>query len=62
MNKSVMDYSCYSCLSLFKSCFCLAAAAQLHKLETAENEAVHKDKHLNMVKTYQQTSLRGYTL
>lgn len=55
MNKSVMDYSC---LSLFKSCFCLAA--QLNKLETAVNEAAHKQ--LNMVKTYQQTILRGYTL
>lgn len=56
-NKSMMDYSCPS---LFKSCFCLAA--QLNKLETAVNKAAHKDKQLNMVKTYQQSIVRGCTL
>lgn len=52
-----MDYSCHS---LFKSCFCLAA--QLNKLERAVNKAAHKDKQVNMVKTYQQSVLRGCTL
>lgn len=52
-----MDYSCHS---IFKSCFCLAA--QLNKLETAVNKAAQKDKQLNMVETYQQSILRAYTL